>query len=184
MFSGVNKSAALFLGRNFNDAWLVDDACGAVSFLNDSDDPRLVTFLLFDVLAVSGCLFARQADQKSTGSFSRMALEQLEHVPASFSYCGHLGNDWQIMNHEGHFVFLMRRECLSVAQQSEACDVSGSVSVVFVHQPRRCAVKASHRVHRAVISFAHVLFRHNQLDAVPAFWLLQPLMGIDSDLSS
>lgn len=154
----------LFLGGNFDDARLVDDACSTVSFLDNANDPSLISLLLLDVLAVSGRLFARQADEKSSGCFRRMSLKQLEHVAAGFRNCSHFRDDWQVMDHKGDFVLLVRRERLSMAQESEAGDVSRAVRVVFMHETRGGAVQASHRVHRSVICFSDVFFRHDQLE--------------------
>ena len=44
------KFSVLFLGRDFNNSRFVDDSCGAVALLNDSDDPGLVSFLFLNVL--------------------------------------------------------------------------------------------------------------------------------------
>lgn len=176
--------ASLFLGGDFDDARFVDDASRAVSFLDNSDDPRLVALLLLDVFAVGRGLFAWQADQESTGGLGGVSLQQLEHVPAGLGDCSHLGDDWKVVDDEGHLILLVRRECLSVSEQAEASDVGGAVSVVLVHQAGRGAVETSHGVHRAVISFADVFLRHNQLDSVPAFRLFQPLVSVDGDLSS
>lgn len=194
----------LFLGWNFDDAWLIYDASGAVSLLNNTDDPSLISFLLLDVLAVSCGLFAWQTDQKTSRRFRGVALQKLEHVSTGLSDSSHFRDDRQVVNDEGDFVLLMRREGLSVTKQTESSDVSGSMSVVLVHQARCGAVQASHRVHRSVICFADVFFGHDQLkqlslfllscsllitsmshlDTVPTFRLLKPLMSVDCDLRS
>ena len=44
------KFSVLFFGRDFNNSRFVDDSCGAVALLNDSDDPGLVSFLFLNVL--------------------------------------------------------------------------------------------------------------------------------------
>ena len=60
------KFAFSFLGRNFNDSRLVDDARRSVALLNDANDPGLVSLLLLDVFAESSRLFAWQSNQKSS----------------------------------------------------------------------------------------------------------------------
>ena len=42
--------SVLFFCRNFDDSRFVDDASCTVTFLNDADDPGLITLLLLDVL--------------------------------------------------------------------------------------------------------------------------------------
>lgn len=153
----------LLLGGNFDDSWFVDDACRTISFLNDADDPCLISFLLFDVFAVGSSLFTRQADEQSSRRFSRMTLQQLKHVSTSFRNSCHFGNDRQIVDDERDFVLLMRSECLSVPQQTKTSDICGSVSVVFMHKTRCCSVQTCHRIHRAMICLTHIFFGHDQL---------------------
>ena len=100
----------LVLGGHFDHAWLVNDASGAISLLNYSYDPRLITFLLLNVLAIGSSLFTRQAYQKSSRSLGRVSLQQLEHVSTGFSHGFHLSNHWQVVDNERDLkeIILMR----------------------------------------------------------------------------
>lgn len=162
--TAVKGIRCLLLGGDLDDSWFVDDASRAVSFFNDADDPSLISFLLLDVFAVGGSLLARQADEQPSGRFGRVALQQLEHVAASLCNGCHFRNHRQVVDHKRNLVFLMRSEGLSVTQQSEASDVCGSVSVVFVHETRGRSVQTSHRIHCTMICLANVFLRDHQLE--------------------
>ena len=71
-------------------------------------------------LAIGCSLLPRQADEESTTSLSRVALQQLEHVAARLGHAGHLGDHRQVVNDEGHLVLLVAGHGLCVAQQSES----------------------------------------------------------------
>lgn len=162
MRRGINKNGSetggdLFLGGNFNDSWFVDDSGGAVALFDDADDPGLASFLLFDVLAIGGGLFAGQADEESAGGFGGVALQELEHVSAGLGHGGHFGDDRQVVDDEGDFVLLVRGQGLGVSEQTEAGDVGGTVRVVLVHEPGGDAVQPGHGVHGAVVGLADVL---------------------------
>lgn len=58
----------------------------------------------------------------------------MEHVATSLGDGRHLGDDGQVVYDEGHLVLLVLGEVLGVAEQTEPSDVSGTVSVVLVHQ--------------------------------------------------
>lgn len=53
------------LGWNLDHSRLVDDARCPVALLNDANDPRLVPFLLLDVLAERSRLLSRKSNQKT-----------------------------------------------------------------------------------------------------------------------
>merc|ERR1739844_503937 len=113
-FFFLPKFTLLFLSRNFNNSRFVDDTRGALSFLHNTNNPSLITFLLFDVFAISSGLFPRQTNKKTSRGLSRMALQKLEHVSTFFGYSCHFGNDWQIVDDEGNFILLVSCQCLSV----------------------------------------------------------------------
>ena len=50
LLSRLPELSVLFFCRNFDDSRFVDDASCTVTFLNDADDPGLITLLLLDVL--------------------------------------------------------------------------------------------------------------------------------------
>ncbi len=68
-----------------------------------------------------------------TGSFSRKALKELEHVPAGLRDGCHLGDDRQVVNDEGDFVLLVLGQIHRVAEEAEPGHVGRSVGVVLVH---------------------------------------------------
>merc|ERR1719229_1617050 len=176
--------AFLVFYRNFDNSRFVDNASCSLSLFNDANNPSLVSFLFLDVLAISCSLFTWQTDQKATRGFSRMALQKLEHITAGLGYCGHLGDNGQIVNNEGHFVLLVARQRLSVAQKSKACHIGGAMSVVFVHETGSNTVQTCHGIHAALVSLTDILFTDNQFNAVPTLRLVQPLVCIDSDLGT
>lgn len=58
-----------YLRCDFDDAGFVDDACRAVAFLYDADDPRLVTLAVlgrFDLGTKTGCLLTWKTDQQTS----------------------------------------------------------------------------------------------------------------------
>lgn len=107
-----------------------------------------------------------------------MSLQQLEHVTACLRDGRHLCNHRQIVDDERHLVLLMGGQRLGVTQQAKAGDIGGAVRVVFVHETAGDAIETCHRIHGAMVCFSDVLFTHHQFDAIPAFWLVQPLMGV------
>merc|ERR1712186_48025 len=177
-FRVLPEFAFLFFGRNF------DDSGCSLAFLHNTDNPGLVSFLFLNVLAISCSLFTRQTNQKATGSLSRVTLQKLEHISACFCYCRHFGNNGQIVDDERDFVLLIASKSLSVSKKTKSSDISGSMSIVLVHQTSANAVQASHRVHTSLVGLTDILFTDNKFDAVPTFWLVKPLMGIDSHLGS
>jgi len=64
-----------------------------------------------------------------------MALKKLEHIPTSFGYGSHLGYHWQVVYHKRHFILLMSGQILGMSKQAKASYISGTMSIVFVHQP-------------------------------------------------
>uniref|UniRef100_A0AAG5DA75 Uncharacterized protein n=1 Tax=Anopheles atroparvus TaxID=41427 RepID=A0AAG5DA75_ANOAO len=178
------RNEILILGRDLDHSRLVDDARRTAALFDDADDPGLATFLLLDVLAVRGRLLSRQTDQQSAGSFSRVTLQQLEHVTAGLRNSGHFRNHRQVVDDERYLVLLMGRQRLGMAEQPEAGHVGRTVRVVLVHQTGRYSVQPRHRIHCPMVRLAHVLLGHDQLDAVPSLRLVQPLVCIDGDLCS
>ncbi|CAN7940807.1 unnamed protein product [Ixodes pacificus] len=197
--------SVLVLGRHLNDPGFVNDACGAAALLNDADDPGLVALLLLNVLAVCSCLLSGQADQQAPCKTSDInavifkvsclgteALQELEGGAAGLGHGGHLGQDRQVVDDEGHLVLLDPGEQLRVPQEAPATHVRGPVGVVLVHQDCRCiaktgltgAVEARHGVPGTVAGPAHVLLSHDQAHPVPALGLLQPLLGAHRHLAS
>jgi len=140
--------------------------------------------LLLDVLAVGRGLFPGQADQQTARRLGGVALEKLEHVAAGLGDGGHLGDDWQIVDDEGDFVLLVARQVLGVTEEAEAGDVGGAVGVVLVHEAGAGAVQSGHGIHAALVGFTHVLLGDDELDAVPALRLVEPLVGVDCDLGT
>ena len=69
-----------------------------------------------------------------------------------------------------------------VGKKLFTCDVCGPVCVVLVHESGSCPVEPGHGIHATLVSFADVLFRHDQLYPVPPLRLVQPLVGIDGNL--
>ena len=65
-WDNLPEFSLLLLGWDFDDPWLVNDACCSVALLNDPDDPGLVTLLFLDVFTEGGSLFSWQCNQKST----------------------------------------------------------------------------------------------------------------------
>lgn len=58
-----------YLRCDFDDAGFVDDACRAVAFLYDADDPCLVTLAVlgrFDLGTKTGCLLTWKTDQQTS----------------------------------------------------------------------------------------------------------------------
>lgn len=118
----------------FNNPRLINNSGCASAFFYDANNPRLVTLLLLDVLAVGGRLLPRQANQQASGGFRGVALQQLEHVAARLGHCCHFGDHGQVVDNKGHLVLLVPRQILRVAQQTESCHVRRTVGVVLVHQ--------------------------------------------------
>lgn len=93
-----------------------------------------------------------QPRESPTGGLGRSALKQAEQVPSRFADGAHLGDDRQVVDNEGHLVFLLRRQVVGVSQQTEARHVRGGVSLVLVHQACRC------REHRTTMSQIRFFF--------------------------
>merc|ERR1712051_669422 len=83
--SGLPELAFLFLSRNFNNSRFVNDTRGALSFFHDSDNPGLVSFLLFDVFAVSCSLFPGKADEETTRRFAECPCKSWNILPQALA---------------------------------------------------------------------------------------------------
>jgi len=176
--------AFLVLDGNFDDSWFVNNASGPLAFFNDANDPSLVAFLLFNVLAIGGGLFTGQADQKTTRRLRRVTLQKLEHVSTGLGHGSHLSDNGQVVDNKGDLVLLITSQSLGVTQKTESGDIGGSMSIVLVHKSGSDAVQAGHGIHAALVSFADVFLADDQLDAVPAFGLVKPLVCIDGNLGT
>lgn len=65
-------------------------------------------------------------------------MHESKHVSAGFGHGGHLGEHREVVDDEGDLAALLLGQRLSVAQDAEACDVCGCVSVEGVHEAGRC----------------------------------------------
>jgi len=76
------------LSWNLDHSRLVDDARCPVALLNDANDPRLVPFLLLDVLAERSRLLSRQSNQKTayTQDNQQMQLQQSKNKSSAYSH--------------------------------------------------------------------------------------------------
>lgn len=63
------------------------------------------------------------------------AVHKAKHVSTSFADGSHFGENWQVVNDEGHLCTLLPRQVLSVTQDPKPCDVSRCVCIEGVHQP-------------------------------------------------
>lgn len=76
-----------------------------------------------------------------TRSLGRSSFMEAEHATQLLHHSRHLRNDWQVVDDEVHFLLLHLHEVSSMTQESESRDISASVSLIFVHQARRCNVQ-------------------------------------------
>lgn len=65
-------------------------------------------------------------------------MHESKHVSAGFGHGRHLGEDGEVVDDEGDLAALLLGQRLSVAQDAEARDVCGRVSVEGVHEAGRC----------------------------------------------
>lgn len=61
-------------------------------------------------------------------------MHQTEHVSTGFAHSGHLRKHRKIVNDKRHLVPLLLGQVLRMAQNPEACDVSGCVGIERVHE--------------------------------------------------
>jgi len=73
------------LRRNFNDTRLVDDSSCSVPFLNNPNDPGLISFLLLNFLAVGCSLFSWKTNQKSSCMTIKEIRVNVKSTPTQYA---------------------------------------------------------------------------------------------------
>lgn len=60
-------------------------------------------------------------------------MQKAKQVSPGFTHGSHLGEDWQVVDNEGHFIALLLGQVPCVPDDPEAGDVGGSMCVELVH---------------------------------------------------